>query len=85
MIVSHILAVKSLKDASSVVVVNIGCLETEQQHIEEKLSFIESMRIEKEEEQMFQNTINWRICGSELGADRLRDHCHISWSHTQRI
>jgi hypothetical protein len=85
MIVSHTLAVKSLKDASSVVVVNIGCLETEQQHIEEKLSFIELMRIEKEEEQMFQNTINCHICGSELGADRLRDHCHLSWSHTQRI
>jgi hypothetical protein len=30
--------------------------ETEQQYIEEKLSFIEPMRIENEEEQMFQKS-----------------------------
>ena len=41
----------------------IECLETEQQYIEEKLSFIEPMRIENEEEQMFQNAINCHICG----------------------
>ena len=56
----------------------IECLETEQQHIEEKLSFIEPMRIENEEEQMFQNAINCHICHSELGADRVRDHCHLT-------
>ena len=56
----------------------LECLETEQQHIEEKLSFIEPMRIENEEVQMFQNAINCHICGFELGADRVRDHCHLT-------
>ena len=36
------------------------------------------MRIENEEEQMFQNAINCHICGFELGADRVRDHCHLT-------
>ncbi|CAB4043215.1 Hypothetical predicted protein, partial [Paramuricea clavata] len=36
------------------------------------------MRIENEEEQMFQNVINCHICGFELGDDRVRDHCHIT-------
>ena len=53
-------------------------LETEKQYNEEKLSFIEPMRIENEEEQMFQNAINCHICGFELGADRVRDHCHLT-------
>jgi hypothetical protein len=54
-------------------------LETEEQYIEEKLSFVEPMRIENEEEQMFQNVIiNCHICGFELGADRVRDHCHLT-------
>jgi hypothetical protein len=56
----------------------LECLETEQQYIEEKLHFIEPMRIENEEEQMFQNAINCHICGFELGADRVRDHCHLT-------
>ena len=48
-------------------------LETEQQYIEEKLSFIEPMRIENEEEQMFQIAMNWL-----LTIDRVRDHCHVT-------
>ncbi|CAB4017999.1 Gastrula zinc finger [Paramuricea clavata] len=56
----------------------LECLETEQQYIEEKLSFIEPMRIENEEEQMFENAINCHICGFEMGADRVRDYCHLT-------
>ena len=56
----------------------LACLEAEQQYIEKKLSFIEPMRIETEEEQMFQDAINCHICGFELGADRVRDHCHLT-------
>ena len=55
----------------------LECLETEQQYIDEKVSFIEPMRIEREEEQIFQDAINCHICGFELGADRVRDHCHL--------
>jgi hypothetical protein len=56
----------------------LECLETEQQYIEEKRIFIEPMRIENEEEQMFQNVTNCHICCFEFGADRVRDHCHIT-------
>ena len=56
----------------------LQCLETEQQYIEEKLSFIEPMRIDNEEEQMFQDATNCHICRFELGADRVRDHCHLT-------
>ena len=56
----------------------LECLETEQQYVEKKHSFIEPMRIEAEQEQMFQNAINCHICGFELGADRVRDHCHLT-------
>jgi uncharacterized protein YbdZ (MbtH family) len=56
----------------------LECLEAEQQYIEDKLSFIEPMRIENKEEQMFQNAINCHICGFELGADWVFDHCHIT-------
>ena len=56
----------------------LKCLEKEQQYIQEKLDFIEPMRIENEEEQMFQDATNCHICGFELGTDRVRDHCHLS-------
>jgi hypothetical protein len=35
------------------------------------------MRIERDEEQAFQDAVNCHICGYELGADRVRDHCHL--------
>ena len=41
----------------------LECLQKEQKYIEEKLDFIEPMRIEREEEQAFQDAI----------------HCHIFW------
>ena len=56
-------------------------LETEQQYIEEKVGFIEPMRIENEEEQMFQNSINCHICCFEFGADRVLDHCHLTGNY----
>ncbi len=36
------------------------------------------MRIEREEERAFQDAIHCHICGFELGADRVRDHCHLT-------
>jgi hypothetical protein len=36
------------------------------------------MRIERDEEQAFQDAVNCHICGYELGADRVRDHCHLT-------
>ncbi|CAB4036791.1 Hypothetical predicted protein [Paramuricea clavata] len=56
----------------------LECLEEEQKHIQEKLDFVESMRIGREEEQAFQDAVNCHICGYELGADRVRDHCHLT-------
>ena len=56
----------------------LECLEEEQKYINEKLDFVEPMRIENEEEQMFQDAVDCHICGYELGADRVRDHCHLT-------
>ena len=56
----------------------LECLEEEQKYIQEKLDFVEPMRIEREEEQAFQDAVNCHICGYELGADRVRDHCHLT-------
>ncbi len=56
----------------------LECLQEEQKYIQEKLDFIEPMRIEGEEEQAFQHAVNCHICGYELGADRVRDHCHLT-------
>ena len=56
----------------------LECLEEEQKYIQEKLDFVEPMRIEREEEQAFQDAVNCHICGFELGADRVRDHCHLT-------
>ena len=56
----------------------LECLQEEQGYIQEKLDFIEPMRIEREEEQAFQDADNCHICGYELGADRVRDHCHLT-------
>ena len=36
------------------------------------------MRIEKEEERAFQEAVDCHICGFELGADRVRHHCHLT-------
>ena len=56
----------------------LKCLEEEQEYIQEKLDWVEPMQIEREEEQAFQDADNCHICGYELGADRVRDHCHLS-------
>jgi hypothetical protein len=56
----------------------LECLEEEQKYIQEKLDFVEPMGIEREEEQAFQDAVNCHICGFELGADRVRDHCHLT-------
>ena len=56
----------------------LECLQEEQKYIQEKLDFIEPMRIEREEEQAFQHAVSCHICGFELGADRVRDHCHLT-------
>ena len=56
----------------------LGCLQEEQKYIQEKLNCIEPMRIEREEQQAFQYAIHCHICGYELGADRVRDHCHLT-------
>ncbi len=56
----------------------LQCLEEEQIYIQEKLDFVEPMRIEREEEQIFQDAIHCHICGFELGADRVRHHCHLT-------
>ncbi|XP_028416042.1 uncharacterized protein LOC114539623 [Dendronephthya gigantea] len=56
----------------------IVCLEEEQKYIQEKLDWVEPMRIEREEEQAFQDAVHCHICGYELGSDRVRDHCHLS-------
>ena len=50
----------------------LECSETVQQYIENKLSFIEPMRIENED------AINCHICGFELGANRVCDHGHLT-------
>ncbi|XP_028416044.1 uncharacterized protein LOC114539626 [Dendronephthya gigantea] len=56
----------------------LKCLEEEQKYIQEKLDWVEPMRIEREEEQAFQDAVHCHICGYELGSDRVRDHCHVS-------
>ena len=56
----------------------LECLQEEQKYILEKLDFIEPVRIEREEEQAFQDAVNCHICEFELGADRVRDHCHLT-------
>ena len=48
----------------------LKCLEKEQRYIQEKVDFIEPMRIGNEEEQMFQDATNCHICGFELGTNR---------------
>ena len=55
----------------------LECLEKERKYIQEKLDFIEPMRTETAEEQAFQYAVNCHICGLELGADRVRDYCHL--------
>ena len=59
----------------------LECLQEEQKYIQEKLDFIEPMRIERAEEQAFQDTVKCHIYGFELGADRVRDHCHLTGKH----
>ena len=56
----------------------LQCLQEEQKYIQEKLDFMEPMRIKNEEEQAFQDAVYCHICGFELGADRVRDHCHLT-------
>ena len=56
----------------------LKCLEEEQKYIQEKLDFIEPMRIETAEEQAFQDAVNCHICEYELGADRACDHNHLT-------
>ena len=56
----------------------LECLEEEKKYIQEKVDCVEPMRIEREEEQVFQDAVNCHICGYELGADRVRDHCHLT-------
>ena len=56
----------------------LKCLGEEQKYIQEKLDSFEPMRIEREEAQAFQHAINCHICGFELGADRVRNHCHLT-------
>ncbi|CAB4039210.1 Gastrula zinc finger, partial [Paramuricea clavata] len=56
----------------------LECLEEEQKYIQKKVDFVEPMRIERDEEQAFQDAVNCHICGYELGADRVRDHCHLT-------
>ena len=60
----------------------LECLQEEQKYTEEKLDFIEPMRIETEEKQAFQDAVNCHICGFELGADRIRDHCHLTGKYS---
>ena len=59
----------------------LECLQEEQKYIQEKLDFIEPMRIERAEEQAFQDAVKCHICGFELGADRVRDHCHLTGNY----
>ena len=56
----------------------LQCLEQEQRYIQEKLSFVEPMRISNEEDDDFRNATVCHICGFELGDDRVRDHCHLT-------
>jgi len=49
----------------------------EQQRIETLLKDIIPMQLTDEEEQEFQDATHCHICNEELGADRVRDHCHI--------
>ena len=59
----------------------LQCLEEEQQCIQEKLSFVEPMRISDEEDDDLRSATDCHICGFELGDDRVRHHCH----HTGRF
>ena len=61
----------------------LECSQEEQKYILEKLDFIEAMQIEREEEQAFQDAIHCHICGYELGADRVRDHCHLTGKYRE--
>ena len=56
----------------------LECLETELEYIREKLHFGEPMGINSAQEKLLQEeAINCHLCGFELGADRVRDHCHL--------
>ena len=55
----------------------LECLETELEYIPEKLHFCEPMGISSGQEKLLQEAVNCHLCGFELGADRVRDHCHL--------
>ena len=55
----------------------LECFETELEYIREKLHFREPMGISSHREKLLQEAVNCHLCGFELGADRVSDHCHL--------
>ena len=55
----------------------LECLETELEYTLEKLHFGEPMGISSDQEKLLQEAVNCHLSGFGLGADRVRDHCHL--------
>ena len=53
-------------------------LREEYQKIEQLLSHIEPMIITAQQEQEFRTAEDCYLCKKPLGADRVRDHCHMT-------
>ena len=56
----------------------LECLLADEQVISEVLKHVEPMIISAEQEQDFQEASLCHICNEELGADRVRDHDHLT-------
>lgn len=56
----------------------IECLIREEKEITKILSQIHPMSLSSQEENEFKNAINCHICEQPMGADRVRDHDHLT-------
>ena len=56
----------------------LQCMEEEEKEIKEILNHVVPINISPEEEYAFQHASDCHICNEPLGADRVRDHCHIT-------
>ena len=59
----------------------IECLLTEEKEIQEILKNVVPMSITTQQEREFKQAVNCHICEDPLGADRVREHCHLTGNY----
>ena len=59
----------------------LDCLLQEENRLSQILDTIVPMNISADQESQFQAATDCHICGEVLGADRVRDHCHLTGTY----